>query len=58
LFGSAFQRFGQRRREWRRGGDLRSAAQNPISSLISLPLKLTLDQGASNGDAQVLNANP
>ena len=40
------------------GGDLRSAAQNPISSLISLPLKLTIDQGASNGDAQILNVNP
>jgi hypothetical protein len=40
------------------GGDLRSAAQNPISSLISLPLKLTIDQGADNGDAQILNINP
>lgn len=40
------------------GGDLRSAAQNPISSLISLPLKLTVDTGAKNGDAQILNINP
>ena len=40
------------------GGDLRAATQNPISSLISLPLKLTVDQGAANGDAQILNVNP
>ena len=40
------------------GGDLRAATQNPISSLISLPLKLTVDQGAKNGDAQILNVNP
>ncbi len=40
------------------GGDLRSAAQNPISSLISLPFKFTVDQGANNGDAQILNINP
>jgi|GEM_PF-3563973 len=39
-------------------GDLRAAAQNPISSLISLPLKLTVDTGAKNGDAQILNINP
>jgi hypothetical protein len=39
-------------------GDLRAAAQNPISSLISLPLKLTVDTGAKSGDAQVLNINP
>ena len=40
------------------GGDLRAAAQNPISSLISLPFKFTVDQGANNGDAQILNINP
>jgi len=40
------------------GGDLRSAVQNPISSLISLPLKLTLDYGADNGEATILNINP
>ena len=40
------------------GGDLRSAVQNPISSLISLPFKLTLDYGAQNGDAAILNLNP
>lgn len=27
------------------GGDLRSAVQNPISSLISLPFKFTFDYG-------------
>ena len=40
------------------GGDLRSAVQNPISSLISLPFKLTLDSGAANGDATILNIQP
>jgi hypothetical protein len=40
------------------GGDLRSAVQNPISSLISLPFKLNIDSGASNGDAAILNINP
>ena len=27
------------------GDDLRASAQNPISSMVSLPLKLTADQG-------------
>ena len=40
------------------GGDLRSAVQNPISSLISVPLKFTFDQDASNGDANIFNVNP
>ena len=40
------------------GGDLRSAVQNPISSLISLPFKLTFDYGASNGEATILNVQP
>ncbi len=40
------------------GDDLRSAVQNPISSLISLPLKLTYDNGAQNGDGLILNINP
>jgi hypothetical protein len=40
------------------GGDLRSAVQNPISSLISLPFKFTFDGGADNGDAAILNINP
>jgi hypothetical protein len=39
-------------------GDLRAAAQNPISSMVSLPFKLTFDQGASNGNATILNINP
>ena len=38
--------------------DLRSAVQNPISSLISLPFKFTFDDGAPNGDADFLNINP
>ena len=39
-------------------GDLRSAVQNPISSMISLPFKLNLDYGADNGDATILNVQP
>ena len=39
-------------------GDLRSAVQNPISSLISLPFKFTFDYGASNGEASFLNIQP
>jgi hypothetical protein len=37
------------------GGDLRSAVQNPISSLISLPFKFQFDYGADNGEASFLN---
>lgn len=44
--------------EKKAGGDMRSAVQNPISSLISLPLKLTFDSGAANGDATIFNVNP
>lgn len=40
------------------GADLRAAAQNPISSLISLPFKFSFDNGADNGDANFLNVNP
>ena len=40
------------------GGDLRSAVQNPISSLISLPFKFTFDYGADNGEASFLNIQP
>ena len=40
------------------GGDLRSAVQNPISSLISLPFKFTYDSGASNGDAFIMTIQP
>lgn len=40
------------------GGDLRAATQNPISSLISLPFKFTFDNGAPNGDANILNVQP
>ena len=39
-------------------GDLRAAVQNPISSLISLPFKLTFDSGAGNGEATILNIQP
>ena len=40
------------------GGDLRSAVQNPISSLISLPFKFTFDYGAPDGEASILNIQP
>ncbi len=40
------------------GGDLRAATQNPISSMISLPFKFTFDNGADNGDANMLNIQP
>lgn len=40
------------------GGDLRSAVQNPISSLYSLPFKFTFDYGADNGEASFLNVQP
>ena len=40
------------------GGDLRSAVQNPISSLISLPFKFSFDYGAPNGEAAFLNVQP
>lgn len=41
-----------------KGDDLRSAVQNPISSLISLPFKFTFDYGAPNGEASFLNIQP
>ena len=40
------------------GDDVRSAVQNPISSLISLPFKFTFDNGAPNGDANFLSIQP
>lgn len=39
-------------------GDLRSAVQNPISSLISVPFKFSFDNGADNGQANFLNIQP
>ena len=38
--------------------DLRSAVQNPISSLISVPFKFSYDSGAENGDGYILNIMP
>jgi hypothetical protein len=40
------------------GDDLRAKAQNPVSSMYSLPLKLTADFGAGDGNAYFFNANP
>lgn len=44
--------------EEKSGGDLRAATQNPISSMYSLPFKFTFDNGAENGDANILNIQP
>ena len=38
--------------------NLAGAVQNPISSLVSVPLKFTFDNGAANGDAGFLNIRP
>lgn len=46
------------RQEKKEGGDLRAAAQNPVASMYSLPIKLTVDSGAPNGEAFFLNVNP
>jgi len=40
------------------GDDLRAKAQNLVSSMYSLPLKLTADFGAPNGSAYFFNINP
>ena len=39
-------------------GDLRSKVQNPVGSLISVPLKLSMDFGAPDGSAYFLNLQP
>ena len=44
--------------EEKKTGDLRAATQNPISSMYSLPFKFTFDNGADNGDANMLNIQP
>lgn len=40
------------------GDDLRSKAQNPVSSMYSLPLKFSADFNAPNGSAFIFNVNP
>ena len=40
------------------GDDVRAKAQNPVSSMYSLPLKLTLDFGAPDDEAVFFNINP
>ncbi len=55
IFGAAG---GQAQEEKKGGDDLRSAVQNPISSLYSLPFKFTFDYGAKNGEASFLNIQP
>ena len=41
-----------------KGGDLRAAMQNPISSLISLPFESNYDSGADSGDAFFVSIQP
>ncbi|MGI9401686.1 MAG: transporter [Rhizobiaceae bacterium] len=38
--------------------DIAAKTQNPISSMISLPFEFTFDNGAPNGDANILNIQP
>lgn len=38
--------------------DLRAKTQNPVGSLISVPLENNLDFGADNGEAYILNIQP
>jgi hypothetical protein len=38
--------------------DMRAAAQNPLSSMYSLPLKFSYDQGAKNGNAGIFTVQP
>lgn len=38
--------------------DLRAAVQNPISSMISLPLEFNFDNGADNGKANFVSLQP
>ena len=40
------------------GEDLRAKVQNPVGSLISVPFKLTVDFGAPDGSATILNLQP
>lgn len=40
------------------GDDLRAKAQNPVSSMYSLPLKLTVDFGAPKDEAAFFHINP
>jgi hypothetical protein len=40
------------------GDDLRAKAQNPVSSMYSLPLKLTVDFGAPKDEAVFFHINP
>lgn len=40
------------------GDDLAAKTQNPIASMISVPFEFTFDNGAPNGDANILNVQP
>jgi hypothetical protein len=57
--GARGQETGQKAVEQQKGGgDLRASVQNPVGSLISVPLKFTVDFGAPNGSAYLFNVNP
>jgi hypothetical protein len=53
-----WEAFAESAPEAKGGDDLRSKVQNPVSSMYSLPLKLTADFGAGNGSAYFFNINP
>jgi len=40
------------------GGDLRAKAQNPVASMYSVPMRLTVDFGAPDSEAVFFNVNP
>jgi hypothetical protein len=40
------------------GDDLRAKAQNPVANMISLPFENSLDFGAPDGEAYILNIQP
>jgi hypothetical protein len=54
IFGGSSLSMGQEKG----GDDLRAKVQNPVSSMYSLPIKLTADYGAPNGSAYFVNINP
>ncbi len=43
---------------WAQEADLAKAVQNPVGSLISVPIETTFDFGAANGDATFVNLQP
>jgi hypothetical protein len=56
--GVSGQDSGQKAEQKQGGGDLRAAVQNPVGSLISVPLRFTVDFGTPDGSAFLFNVNP